>query len=134
MGEIKNEGRKIAVLGDMLELGKHTKVAHEEIGEVAKESAEILVVVGPRALSIKQGALEAGMSQKKIFDFSDARQAGEFLKNFVKENDLIFVKGSQGMRLERTVEAILDLKRNPLGGKQDKSKLLVRQDKEWLSR
>jgi UDP-N-acetylmuramoyl-tripeptide--D-alanyl-D-alanine ligase len=134
LGEIKNEGRKIAVLGDMLELGKHTKVAHEEIGEVAKESAEILVVVGPRALSIKQGALEAGMSQKKIFDFSDARQAGEFLKNFVKENDLIFVKGSQGMRLERTVEAILDLKRNPLGGKQDKSKLLVRQDKEWLSR
>ena len=125
LGEVKNKGRKIAVLGDMLELGKHTKTAHENIGKIVKKYADILIVVGQRADAIKNGAMEAGMENEKIFDFPNAYEAGEFLKDFIKQNDLIFVKGSQGMRMERTVEVILE-------DQENKSKLLVRQDPEWI--
>lgn len=125
MGEVKNKGRKIAVLGDMLELGKHTKTAHENIGKVVKENVDVLVVVGPRADAIKIGAMEAGMNDEKILDFPNSYEAGRFLKEFVKQDDLIFIKGSQGMRMERTVEAILE-------DIENKSRLLVRQDPEWV--
>lgn len=123
LGEIKAI-RKIAVLGDMLELGKHTEEAHKTIGKIVREQVQILMVVGPRAQDIKIGAIEAGMSNKNIFEFSNSFLAGEFLKTFVQKNDLILVKGSQGMRMERVVEVILD-------PRLDKNKFLVRQDKEW---
>ena len=127
LGEVKNKGRKIAVLGDMLELGKHTKTAHEHIGQIAKENVDFLIVVGQRAKDIKEGAIRAGMDSKNIFDFINSKEAGEFLKEFVKENDFVFIKGSQGMRMERTVEAILK-------DQENKSKILVRQDPEWLAK
>jgi UDP-N-acetylmuramoyl-tripeptide--D-alanyl-D-alanine ligase len=127
LGEVKNAGRKIAVLGDMLELGKHTVDAHKNIGRIVKENADILVVVGHRAEAIKEGAVEMGMSTENILTFLDSREAGEFIKTFIKNGDVILVKGSQGMRMERTVEAILL-------DQENKSKLLVRQDKEWLEK
>ncbi len=125
--EVKNMGRRIAVLGDMLELGKYTKTAHENIGKIAKENADVLVVVGQRAVSIKTGALDSGMDSERIFDFANSYQAGEFLKDFIKKDDLVFVKGSQGMRMERAVEQIMK--------DQDlKLELLVRQDPEWIAK
>ena len=124
LGEVKLVGRKSAVLGDMLELGRHTEEAHKNIGKIAKEYLDILFVVGPRAKSIKEGALEAGMSPDNIFEFSNSREAGEFLKDYVQKNDFILIKGSQGVRMEHAVEAILEDKKN-------KSNLLVRQDEEW---
>ncbi|MEI7765068.1 MAG: UDP-N-acetylmuramoyl-tripeptide--D-alanyl-D-alanine ligase [bacterium] len=127
LGEVKSKGRKIAVLGDMLELGKHTKDAHEAVGKIAKENVDVLIVVGQRADAIKIGAESVGMNEENIFDFSNSYDAGEFLKTFVKKNDLVFIKGSQGMRMERTVEAILEDQKN-------KSKLLVRQDTEWVAK
>lgn len=125
--EIENPGRNIAVLGDMLELGKHTEEAHEEIGSIAKDNADILVVVGPRAQFIKNGAVKAGMIEENIFEFNDSVSAGEFLQTFVELGDLVLVKGSQGIRMERTVEAILE-------DQENKKTLLVRQDKEWLEK
>lgn len=132
LGEIKcskgeNCCRKIAILGDMLELGKHTVEAHKNIGKVAQEKADVLLVVGPRAKSIKQGASEAGMSEKNIFEFLDSIEAGNFIKTFIQKGDIVLVKGSQGMRMERVVDAILLDQAN-------KKKLLVRQDKEWLEK
>jgi len=127
LGEVKCSGRKIAVLGDMLELGKHTKEAHENIGKIVKENADMLVVVGPRSQSVKIGAENSGMNPENIFEFSNSRDAGKFLMTFIKKDDLVFVKGSQGMRMERTVADILIDQKN-------KSKLLVRQDKEWLQK
>lgn len=124
LGEIKNVGRKIAVLGDMLELGKHTEEAHKNVGEMIKENVEILIVVGPRSKKIKEGATEAGMNRENIFEFLDSNETGKFLKTFVQKDDLVLIKGSQGMRMERAVEAILLDKKN-------KKNLLVRQDKEW---
>lgn len=127
LGGIKQIGRKIAVLGDMLELGKHTEEAHKNIGMIAKENAEILVVVGPRAKSIKEGALVSGMNEKNIFELLNSHEAGDFLKVFTQSGDLILIKGSQGMRMERAVEAILLDQKN-------KEKLLVRQDPEWVAK
>ena len=131
LGEVKVPGRRIAILGDMLELGKHTEEAHKNIGRIAGKilsgNFDALVVVGPRAKAIKEGALEAGMNFENIFEFLNSSEAGEFLKTFVQAGDLVLVKGSQGMRMERVVEAILLDKKN-------KDKLLVRQDDEWLKK
>jgi UDP-N-acetylmuramoyl-tripeptide--D-alanyl-D-alanine ligase len=120
-------GRKMAVLGDMLELGRHTNEMHKKIGQLVKEKADILVITGPRAKFFKEGALEAGMPEKNIFEFLNSGEVGEFLKGFIKKGDVILVKGSQGTRMERAVEAIL---LNP----DKKSELLVRQDEEWLQK
>ncbi len=121
--ELEFKGKKIAVLGDMLELGRHTEEAHRNIGKIAN----VLVVVGPRAQSIKLGALENGMKDSNIFEFSNSRDAGEFLKTFVKKNYIVFIKGSQGMRMERAVEVILM-------DQENKKNLLVRQEPEWQKR
>lgn len=123
-GQVKCSGRKIALLGDMLELGRHTIEAHKNIGKIVKENSDILVVVGPRAKLIKEGAVETGMNEKNIFEFLDSFQAGEFIKTFIQAGDLVLVKGSQGMRMEKVVEMILL-------DKENKDKLLVRQDEEW---
>ncbi|MGH7249482.1 MAG: glutamate ligase domain-containing protein, partial [Minisyncoccia bacterium] len=127
LGEIKHKnehGRKIAILGDMLELGKHTYEAHKNIGKVAKENADILIVVGLRAKTIKEGAIEAGM-KGDIFEFLDAVETSNFIKTFIQAGDIILIKGSQGMRMERIVETILL-------DQENKKTLLVRQDPEWL--
>jgi UDP-N-acetylmuramoyl-tripeptide--D-alanyl-D-alanine ligase len=125
--EVKVQGRKIAILGDMLELGRHTLNAHKNIGLIAKENCEVLVVVGQRATAIKEGALGAGMSENNIFEFLDSKEAGDFIKTFLQKGDMVLVKGSQGMRMERVVSAILL-------DQENKNKLLVRQDIEWLKK
>jgi len=134
LGEIKHQGRKIAILGDMLELGKHTIEAHKNIGKIAKENINILIVVGPRAKAIKEGAMEvypaiggAGMDDGAVYEFLDSNQASGFVKTFIQKDDLVLIKGSQGIRMERVVEAILLDQAN-------KKNLLVRQDPEWLEK
>ncbi|MBI3888634.1 hypothetical protein HY311_02475 [Candidatus Nomurabacteria bacterium] len=127
LGEVKTSGRKIAILGDMLELGKHTGEAHKNIGKIAKDNCDVLMVVGPRAQAIKEGAVEAGMPPEKIFEAADSGEVGGFMKTFAQKDDLVLIKGSQGMRMERVVSAILLDQKN-------KEKLLVRQDSEWLKK
>jgi len=119
--------RKIAVLGDMLELGRHTDDAHMEIGRLVKENADMLVAVGMRARKFAEGAREAKMNAKKIVELDTAQQAGEFLQEKMKAGDVIFIKGSQGMRMETTVKMLMaEPERAP--------EILVRQDKEWHTR
>ncbi len=127
LGEVKSIGRKIAVLGDMLEPGKHTVDAHKNIGAIVKQKANILITVGPRAEAIKAGAIESGMKKEDIFEFLDSQSAGDFVKTLVQAGDVILLKGSQGMRMERVVgEILLD--------QENKANLIVRQDKEWLAK
>jgi UDP-N-acetylmuramoyl-tripeptide--D-alanyl-D-alanine ligase len=119
--------RKIAVLGDMLELGKFTEEEHRLVGAQIIGVANILVVVGPRAKSIAEGAIDNGFSQKEIYSFDSSKTVAKFLEGVVEKGDVILIKGSQGVRLERAVEAIME-------HKELKSKLLCRQDKEWRNR
>lgn len=127
LGEIKTDGKRIAVLGDMLDLGRYTQEAHKKVGEYAAKNAAVLVTVGMRARYIAEGALDAGMSEKNIYQFEESRKAGKFVEGIMEKGDIVLVKGSQGMRMERAVEEIM---LHP----EDKQKLLVRQDAEWLKR
>lgn len=119
--------RKIAVLGDMLELGKFTEDEHYLVGENIYGVADILIVVGPRAKTIAEGALEKGFKLKNVYSFDSSKTAAKFLEGIVEEGDIVLIKGSQGVRLERAVEAIME-------HKELKRTLLCRQDKEWLNR
>jgi len=119
--------RAIAVLGDMLELGRHSVEEHRKLGAVVAQNAQMLVTVGFRARSIAEAALDNGMKDGQILQYEDSRKAGEELKNLVQEGDIILVKGSQSMRMERVVE---ELMLEP----EKASELLVRQDAEWKKR
>jgi len=127
VAEADNTKRKFAVLGDMLELGEHTIEAHKTLGRFAVGKVDQLILIGLRSKFIAEGALEAGMDRENILHFSDAREAGLYLQNEIQYADLIYVKGSQLIRLEKTVEEIM---LHP----EDKEKLLCRQDPEWRKR
>jgi UDP-N-acetylmuramoyl-tripeptide--D-alanyl-D-alanine ligase len=99
--------RKIVVLGDMLELGKFSQRAHREIGRAAVEAdADTLFAVGEWSGEIANGAKKAGLNPAKILCFETAKQAGKKLREYVRRNDLILIKGSRGIHLEEVVHAL----------------------------
>jgi len=125
-------GRRFAVLGDMLELGKYSSQEHKMIGTIASTSCDILLTVGIRARGIAEGAREGGMDEGKIYQFDSSREAGKYLEKLIGEGDIVLVKGSQGsggnaIRMERTVEEIM-------AEPEKKAELLVRQSLEWQKR
>ncbi len=120
-------GRKIAVMGDMLELGRHATPEHKKAGAHVAKVADILLTVGFRARDIAQGAEDNGMQDSQIFQFEDAGRAGRELQNLLQEGDTILIKGSQSIRMERTVEEIM-------AEPERARELLVRQDEEWRKR
>jgi len=103
-------GRKIAVLGDILGIGKYTIEAHEALGEKIKGCADLLFTVGPRAKFFAQGAQRKGMPEEKIFQFDDIKKAGLSLQNEISEGDLILVDGSREMQMSEIVEEIKFIK------------------------
>lgn len=125
--EIKRGRRRIAVLGDMLELGRFSLDEHKKAGVKAAKVAKILFCVGVRARYIAEGALDAKMKESEVFQFDESREAGKFLEGILKSGDVVLIKGSQGIRMERTVEEVMN---EP----ELKEKLLVRQDEEWKKR
>ncbi|MCX6344513.1 MAG: UDP-N-acetylmuramoyl-tripeptide--D-alanyl-D-alanine ligase [Armatimonadetes bacterium] len=101
-------GRKIAVLGDMLELGDHATEAHLNIGRAAKEAnVDMLVVVGELAKLIARGAIDAGMPVSAVHEFEDSWLAANELPSKLQERDVVLVKGSRGMKMERVVEGLI---------------------------
>ncbi|MEI6296458.1 MAG: UDP-N-acetylmuramoyl-tripeptide--D-alanyl-D-alanine ligase [bacterium] len=125
--EIKNRGRKIAILGDMLELGEHSEKAHKKIGKMIPETCGVLIVVGEKAKLFADGALSAGMKYEHIHYFKDSVLAGEFAKKFIEKGDAVLIKGSQGIRMEKVVADIVT-EQERLDNK------LVRQEAEWIKR
>ncbi len=125
--ELRGFTRKIAVLGDMLELGQFSTREHERIGTVAAASCDMLITIGVRSRKTAEGALEAGMSEKMIYQYEDSLTAGRELQQLIKPGDVILVKGSQGVRGERVVEEVM--------AEPDRApELLVRQDASWKKR
>ena len=98
--------RKVAVLGDMLELGEYSMEAHERVGKMAAQAADILVTVGVAGKLMAESARKNGLSKKSIKSFDSADEAIEAVQNLIKKGDLILVKGSHAMELEKVVEAI----------------------------
>jgi len=100
--------RKIAVLGDMLELGAHAIQAHLEVGRTVRECGiDMLVAVGELARLIARGAIDAGMSISAVSEFEDSAQAANEVPSKVRERDVVLVKGSRAMKMERIVEGLL---------------------------
>jgi len=99
-------GRKIAVLGDMLELGAHTRQAHLDIGAMAANCGlSALVTVGQAAKWIAEGAVDAGMDAHRVVPVLGATEAVEALQALVKEGDTVLLKGSRRIGLEKVSEA-----------------------------
>ncbi|OGY47630.1 MAG: hypothetical protein A2840_01265 [Candidatus Buchananbacteria bacterium RIFCSPHIGHO2_01_FULL_47_11b] len=117
--------KKYAVLGDMRELGSYTEAAHREIGQAAFEyGADCLVTVGEIARDIIRGAVEQGMSLEQCFSFMDSESAGRFLQDRIRSGDVLLVKGSQAVRMEKIVKELM-------AEPQRAAELLVRQDEGW---
>ena len=125
--DIQVSGRKIAVIGDMMELGKHSIEQHKKAGVMVADFVDLLIVVGMRARYIAEGALEAGLAPEKIIQFDESRLAGKQLELILRRGDVVLVKGSQAVRMEKTVEEIMA---EPLR----KGELLARQDPQWKAR
>jgi len=107
LGVIPNFKRKIAVLGDIIGIGRYTVEAHEAVGERVAKKADLLFTFGSRARFIAQGAQIKGMPLEKIFQFATIKEGVLKLKEEIKEGDLILVDGSREMKMEKIVEEIL---------------------------
>ncbi len=99
-------GRKIAVLGDMLELGIYEQQGHEKVGVRAAEVADTLITVGERARMIAEAARKAGLPAEKILVTDGVEQATDLLRGMLREGDVALVKGSHGLRMDRIAAAL----------------------------
>lgn len=122
---LATEGKRIAAIGDMLELGNLSEDAHAQLGkEIAQAGIDMLVACGTLAHAVANSAKTAGMSEDRVFTFAKSPEAGLFLQGKIKPGDVILIKGSQGARMEKIVK---ELMADPLRAKE----LLVRQTEEW---
>lgn len=127
LSHVPRRGRRIAVLADMLELGSFSASEHRRVGSIAAASTDMLVTVGVRGRGIAEGAREAGMSPEAIHEFEKGEDAALFLSREIQEGDVVLIKGSQSMRMERVTKSLM--------AEPDKAHgLLPRQDDDWLSR
>ena len=100
--------RRIAVLGDMLELGDGAPAYHEQAGErAAREGWDILAAVGPLAGRTADGARRAGLPAGAVLEFATSGEAAPKIADILRDGDLVLVKGSRGIRTEAVVDAIL---------------------------
>ena len=98
--------RKVAVLGDMTELGEYTQKAHELIGEIIPVCIDVLITVGLRAKFIAQRAIKKGMDEKNVFMFDEPKEAGFKLQEIMKKGDLVLIKGSRVVGLDKIVDEV----------------------------
>jgi len=125
LSAIKWNGRKVAILGNMNELGGYTQEGHLQVGEVAGKVVDFLVAVGDNAEYLARGAGKLGLSKDKVITFKTTDEVIAQLDKLLSAGDLVLVKASQNkMRFENIVKYLLD--NSALA-----EKLLVRQDKKW---
>ena len=105
--DISAGARKIAVLGDMLELGEWAGKAHYDVGKyAASKGVEHIIAVGPNASQVALGAYEGGCEKGNTAIFGTNSEALQYLNNIVREGDIILVKGSRGMKMEEIVNGL----------------------------
>jgi UDP-N-acetylmuramoyl-tripeptide--D-alanyl-D-alanine ligase len=99
---VRGKGRAIAVLGDMLELGSTELDLHRDVGRFAAGAGlKLLVCFGTRARAIGEGAMEAGIAKENVDFAEEPAQAVEIVRRHARPEDVILVKGSRGMKMER---------------------------------
>lgn len=100
-------GRRVAVLGDMLELGVCTPAEHYKIGRLAAEKADILLAYGPNSSRVMNGAITGGMSDTRVSAYEDREKLVAALKQIAKPGDVLLFKGSRGMQMDVALEMFL---------------------------
>jgi UDP-N-acetylmuramoyl-tripeptide--D-alanyl-D-alanine ligase len=100
------EGRKIAILGDMLELGQYERSGHYEVGKFAAKIADVLILVGERSKTIAEAAIEAGFSEEYIHWHPNAMDARETALKVVQSGDVVLIKGSNSIRMGQITAAL----------------------------
>lgn len=103
------DGRKVAVLGDMLELGRYEHQGHQKVGIRAAEVADVIVTVGQLGKIIAKSAADMRFKEENIHSFENNSDVITFLKENLVENDIVLVKGSRGMQMDKIVAALEDL-------------------------
>jgi UDP-N-acetylmuramoyl-tripeptide--D-alanyl-D-alanine ligase len=105
VSSVKRAGRFIAVLGDMLELGEQSPALHEQVGrEVVEFGVKVLFTFGERAAGIAKGAQDAGLNRQAVHHTLDINKLEEMVAKEIQTGDVLLVKGSRGVRMERVVE------------------------------
>jgi UDP-N-acetylmuramoyl-tripeptide--D-alanyl-D-alanine ligase len=100
------DGRKVAVLGDMLELGPYERGGHEMVGLRAAQVADVLLTLGERAHTIAEAARRATGKKRTIMEFSEVDPLVEWLGNNLTKNDVVLIKGSHGLRMDRIISSL----------------------------
>jgi UDP-N-acetylmuramoyl-tripeptide--D-alanyl-D-alanine ligase len=100
------EGRKIAVLGDMLELGPYERQGHEMVGLRTARVADVLLTLGPRARIIAESARRSGMSKAEVLEFEELDPIVAWMEKNLTPDDAVLIKGSHGLRMDRIVAAL----------------------------
>lgn len=118
--------RRVAVLGDMLELGGQTITAHQAAGDMAGSITDILVCVGEKSRFIADSAANQ-LLKEDIHWFHNSEDAKLKVQELIEEGDVVLIKGSQGVRMERIVKEVM-------AEPERASQLLVRQNKRWLEK
>ena len=93
-------GRRVAVLGDMLELGICTQAEHYKIGRIAAQKADLVFAYGPNSIRVLNGCITGGMTEANARAFTDRDQLVQVLKQLVRPGDNLLIKGSRGMKME----------------------------------
>ncbi len=123
--KINFPGRKILIMGDMLELGKYSEEGHRLVGKkIAESKAKLLFLIGDKSKDTAKSAIKSGFKKENVFHFLKYSDAINTIKENIAQGDLILVKASQGIRLEKIVKEIMH---EPDNAKN----LLVRQEKNW---
>jgi len=104
LSNLETKGRKIAFFGDMMEQGNKADCNHYELGKFsANAGVDILVATGKKSSKIKDGAIDSSMNPENVFAFDDKNFAGEFLKKYLNNDDVVLVKASRAMKLEEVI-------------------------------
>ena len=106
MAEMSVDGRRIAVLGDMLELGTEASALHAEVGRYAADRADVILGTGPLSVHTIHGARKAGIEPSRAEHFDNRDSLTRQLKSVLRPGDLVLVKASRGMELEQIVAAL----------------------------
>ncbi len=108
LGDHKTEGRRIAVLGDMLELGSRTRAEHYRVGRLAEMHCDVVLTLGEDSERIVVGAVTGGMPPKFAMHFDRAEEMASTLKRLAKPGDVLLFKGSRGMHMEDVLQQFLE--------------------------
>lgn len=104
---LAHTGRRVLILGDMLELGEEALKYHERLGESLKAfNFELALLVGPLSGAVIDGAVRVGIDRGKLIEFADSLDAAAESLNLLKQGDLVYIKGSRGIGLEKIIDLL----------------------------